>query len=457
MSIPKYDQLLSDVIAYVYHTEISSPLAYKRARVALLDSLGCAIETLAQSSEARAFIGLVVAGTKVPNGFKLPGRTFALDLVKEAFDLGALILYLDHNDAYPGAEWGHPSDNLGAIIAVADWLSLSYAVGNTTKKPITMKQGLDHTILVKVASTALVAHLMGLSEGQALSALSHAWQDGHPLRTFRQAPNVGPRKGWAAGDACTRAVHLCFLAMARQPGTPSVLTASKWGFQDVLFRGQEIKVPRPYGTFVIEYHFFKLVVAEGHGISAAEAAVELATRLKVVERTVGDIEKMTIRTQQAAKTIIDKTGPLRNPADQDHCVQYIVAVSLMKGSFIDSEDYSDSSPWASDPRVDQLREKMVVVEDEQFTKDYHDHKVRSAAKAVKIDMKTGENIPEVMVEFPIRHPKHAETLDLRKFEANIRQGGFEPGTVDEIINLVENDDIPIHHLIDLFEKDVRYG
>ncbi|KAH6658757.1 MmgE/PrpD family-domain-containing protein [Truncatella angustata] len=483
MSIPKYDQLLSDVIAYVYHTEISSPLAYKRARVALLDSLGCAIETLAQSSEARAFIGPVVPGTKVPNGFKLPGTAFALDPVKGAFDLGALIRYLDHNDAYPGAEWGHPSDNLGAIIAVADWLSRSYAVGNATEKPITMKQvltaqikayeiqgvlqiknsfnqqGLDHTILVKVASTAVVAHLMGLSEGQALSALSHAWLDGHPLRTFRQAPNVGPRKGWAAGDACTRAVHLCFLAMAGQPGTPSVLTASKWGFQDVLFRGQEIKVPRPYGTFVIEYHFFKLVVAEGHGISAAEAAVELATRLKVVERTVGDIEKMTIRTQQAAKTIIDKTGPLRNPADRDHCIQYIVAVSLMKGSFIDSEDYSDDSPWASDPRVDQLREKMVVVEDEQFTKDYHDHKVRSAANAVKIDMKTGENIPEVVVEFPIGHPKHTETLDLvkRKFEANMRQGGFKPGTVDEIINLVENDDIPIHHLIDLFEKDVRYG
>ncbi|KAI1376308.1 MmgE/PrpD family-domain-containing protein [Hypoxylon crocopeplum] len=480
MSAPKYDQLLVDVVAYVYHTEISSPLAYKRAQIALLDSLGCAIETLAQSFEARAFIGPVVPGTIIPNGFKLPGTTFALDPVKGAFDLGSLIRYLDHNDAYPGAEWGHPSDNLGAIVAVADWLSRSHAAGDAVGKPITLKEvltaqikayeiqgifqmknafnkrGLDHTILVKIASTAVVAHLLGLSEEQALSALSHAWQDGHPLRAFRQAPNAGPRKGWAAGDACSRAVHLCFLAKAGQPGAPSVLTAPKWGFEDVLFGGEELKVPRRYGTLVIEGHFFKLVAAEGHGISAAEAAVELAARLKAVGGAVSDIEKMTVRTQQAAKLIIDKAGPLRNPADRDHCIQYIVAVSLMKGSFIDSKDYEDDSPWASDPRVDELREKMVVVEDEQFTKDYHDQKVRSGANAIKVELMTGQDIPEIVVEFPIGHPKHPETLDLviNKFKINMDKGEFESATVETITRLVEEDNIPIHSFIDSFVKEV---
>ncbi|KAI1386455.1 MmgE/PrpD family-domain-containing protein [Hypoxylon trugodes] len=477
---PIYDQILEDIIAYVYHTDISSPLAYKRARIALLDSLGCAVETLAQSSEARAFVGPVVPGTIVPNGFKLPGTRFVLDPVKGAFDFGALIRYLDHNDAYPGAEWGHPSDNLGAIIAVADWLSRAHAAGDAVGKAITVKEvltaqikayeiqgifqlknafnkhGLDHTILVKIASTAVVAHLLGLSEEQALSALSHAWMDGHPLRTFRQAPNAGPRKGWAAGDACKRAVHLCFLAKAGQPGAPSVLTAPKWGFKDTLFGGEELRIPRPFGSFVMEYHFFKLVVAEAHGISAAEAAVELAAILKHAGKTASDIEKMTIRTQQAAKTIIDKTGPLRNPADRDHCIQYIVAVSLIKGSFIEGEDYADDSPWASDPRVDELREKIVVVEDEQFTKDYHDQKVRSGANGLKVELKSGEDIPEIVVAFPIGHPKHPETLDLvkKKFKNNMSKGKFESVTVEEMMKLAEEDDIPVHSFIDLFEKKV---
>lgn len=482
MTHPSYDQLLQDIITYVYRTEIKSPLAYERARVALLDSLGCAIETLAQSLEARAFIGPVVPGTIVPNGFKLPGTKFILDPIKGAFDLGSLIRYLDHNDANPGAEWGHPSDNLGAIIAVADWLSRSHAAGDACGRETTLKQvltaqvksyeiqgilqiknafnqhGLDHTILVKIASTATVAHLMGLSEDQALSALSHAWQDGHPLRTFRQAPNAGPRKGWAAGDAGARAVHLCLLARAGQPGAPSVLTAPRWGFQDALFSGQQLSVPKFYGASVIQSHFFKLVAAEGHGISAAQAAVQLSSELKAVYRTTSDIEKITIRTQQAAKTIIDKTGPLTNPADRDHCLQYIVAVSLMKGSFIESKDYLDHSPWASDPAVDQLRERMVVLEDEQFTKDYHDPKVRSGANAIKVVLRTGEIIPEIVVEFPIGHPKHAETLELvkRKFEVNMSLGDFKNETLGAIMEFAWRDDVPIHEFIDLFEKDAQH-
>lgn len=492
---PTYDQLLQDIIAYVYHADISSERAYERARIALLDSLGCAIETLAQSAEARAFIGPHVPGTKVPNGFKLPGTDFILDPVKGAFDLGSLIRYLDHNDAYPGAEWGHPSDNLGAIIAVADWLSRRSSTsshgsarpgsGDGSPPPQTTitlrdvltaqikayeiqgvmqmnnafnKRGVDHTILVKIASTAAVSHLLGLSEDQALSALSHAWQDGgHPLRAFRQAPNAGPRKGWAAGDACSRAVHLCLLAGAGQPGAPSVLTAPRWGFQDVVLGGGRLDIARPFGTFVIEYHFFKLVAAEAHGISAAEAAVQLAKRLQVMGRGVGDIDKVTIRTQQAAKTIIDKTGPLRNPADRDHCIQYIVAVSLIKGSFIIAEDYEDDGLWATDPRIDELRRKITVVEDEQFTKDYHDLKVRSGSNAIKIDMATGEYIPEIVVEFPIGHPKHPETLDLvkAKFETNMNKGGYASTAVDGIMGGVKYDDVPFHRFIDLFAKEVK--
>ena len=481
MLAPKYDQPLQDIITYVYHSDIQSPLAYKRARIALLDSLGCAIETLSQSVEARAFIGPVVPGLVVPNGFRLPGTPFSLDPVKGAFDLGALIRYLDHNDAYPGAEWGHPSDNLGAIIAVADWLSRSFANGNAIGRQVTLKEaltlqikayeiqgilqmknafnkrGIDHTILVKIASTAVVAHLLGLDEEQALCALSHAWLDGQPLRIFRQAPNAGPRKGWAAGDACSRAVHLCFLAKAGQPGVCSVLSEPRWGFQDALFGGEELKVPRPYGSFVMEYHFFKLVAAEAHGISAAEAAVELAEILKISGQAVSDIESIVIRTQQPAKLIIDKTGPLRNPADRDHCIQYIVAVCLLKGAFIEATDYEDDSPWASDVRVDELRDKMVVLEENQFTKDYHDQNVRGGANAIKVEMKTGKEIPEVLVKFPIGHPNHSDTLELvmKKFEGNMGKGGFDTATIETIKRMMEDDDAPIHSFIDLFSRDTR--
>lgn len=481
ITAPKYDQVLLDIIQYVYHTPIKSERAYKRARIALLDSLGCVMETLVQSAEAQAMVGPVIAGTTVPNGFKLPGTTFELDPVKGAFDLGALIRYLDHNDAYPGAEWGHPSDNLGAIIAVADWLSRSQASTNENTRPVTLhdvltaqikayeiqgifqlknafnKRGLDHTILVKVASTAVVAHLMGLPEEQALSALSHAWMDGHPLRTFRQAPNTGPRKGWAAGDACMRAVHLCLLARAGQPGAPSVLTAPSWGFYDALYRGEEFKLPRPYGSQVIESHFFKLIVAEGHTISAAEGAVGLAETLRQKGIEANEIEKVTVRTQQAGKIITDKTGPLWNPADRDHCMQYIVAVTLLKCSVIEAEDYANDSPWTSDPRVEELREKIEVVEDEQFTRDYHDQKVRSGANAIKVNLKTGEDIPEVVVEFPIGHPKHPETLQLvkQKFGINMKKGGFENRIVESIIEMAEQDDLPFHELVNLFAQDVQ--
>jgi 2-methylcitrate dehydratase len=469
----EYDKVVVDIVEYVYDVPITSSLAFERARLALLDSLGCAIETLAHSSEARSFIGPVVPGTLVPNGFRLPGSLFELDPVKGAFDLGSLIRYLDHNDAYPGAEWGHPSDNLGAILAVAGWCSRSHA-------PIALKDvlvaqikayeiqglfqiknsfnshGLDHTILVKIASTAVVAHLMQLSKTQALSALSHAWQDGHPLRTFRHAPNAGPRKGWAAGDACSRAVHICLLARAGQPGAPNVLTTPRWGFYDALFGGKVFELPRPYGSFVIEYHFFKLIAAEAHAISAAQAAVQLVEIMKTDNVNIDEIDRVTIRTQLAAKTIIDKVGPLHNRADRDHCLQYIIAVTLIKGSYVESTDYDDDSPWATDYRVENLRAKMIVVEDEKFTQDYLNPKVRSGANAIKIHLGDGRDPLEAEVHFPIGHPKHPETLDLvlHKFWINMKKGLFSVATIQCVLDCVNRDDATIDELLNLMAVDV---
>lgn len=476
-----YDHVLVDITTYVFHHKIDSSRAWQRARIALLDSLGCAMETLALSAECRKLIGPVIPGTVVPNGFCLPGTSYQLDPVKGAFDLGTLIRYLDHNDAYPGAEWGHPSDNLGALISVSDWLSRTPTQNADLpqRPPPTLatllcaqikayeiqgcfqirnafnKHGLDHTLLVKVASTAVTAWLLGLSELQTLAALSQAWQDGSPLRTFRQSPNTGPRKGWAAGDACMRAVHLALLTRAGQPGAASVLTDPRWGFYTTLFGGQPFELPRTYGSWVMESVFFKLIPAEGHGISAIEAAIELAKGMSQqgldAEK---DILNIHIRTQAAAFSIINKSGPLRNAADRDHCLQYMIAVVLLKGAVIETEDYSDDSPWAADGRVDALREKMTVVEDEGFTQDYHDHKVRSGANGIRIVLADGRELGEVVVKFPIGHPKRTDTLDMvkSKFRRNMSLL-FESEKADEVIRAVEDDEMKVCDFINLFARD----
>jgi len=476
-----YDQILLDIVTYVFHFEVTSPRAWERARIALLDSLGCAMESLAISPECVKLLGPVVPKTIVPNGFRLPGTSFQLDPVKGAFDLGTMIRYLDHNDAYPGAEWGHPSDNLGALIAVSDWLS-RLADPAHTGPPLTLRSlltaqikayeiqgcfqirnafnavGLDHTILIKVASTALISWLLGLSESQTLAALSQAWQDGHPLRTFRQAPNTGPRKGWAAGDACMRAMHLALLTRTGQPGAPKVLTAPRWGFYAAMFGDKEFVLPRPYGSWVMESVFFKLIPAEGHGISAVEATIQLAGMMAQQGLSAeSDIEKVLIRTQAAACTIIDKKGHLYNAADRDHCMQYMLAVVLLKGRVIETSDYHDESPWASDPRVDALREKMHIVEDEQFTRDYHDQKVRSGASGVKIITKDGAQLEEVVVEFPFGHPKRPDTL--RKVKEKFRRNMgliFEDNKAEEVLKAVEIDDMAVHEFIDLLSKAEKF-
>ena len=317
------------------------------------------------------------------------------------------------------------------------------------------KHGLDHTILVKIASTAVSSWLLGLSEEQALAALSHAWQDGHPLRTFRQAPNTGPRKGWAAGDACMRAVHLTLLVRnSNQPGAPTVLSAARWGFSSVLFGGQPLVLARSFGSWVMESVFFKLIPAEGHGISAVEAACTVSDTLKQRGlRADHDIKEVRIRTQAAGKTIIDKSGVLRNAADRDHCLQYMVAVVLLKGTPIETVDYMDDSPWAVDPRVDALREKMTVVEDEGFTRDYHDQKVRSGANAIRVTTNNGGELEEVTVEFPIGHPKRTDTLDRvrAKFRANMGRM-FAPHEIDKALEMVEKDEIAVHEFVDLFAR-----
>lgn len=485
-----YDQVLVDITTYVFHYNIDNPLAKERSRLALLDALGCAIETLHTSSECVSIIGPIVPGTTVPNGFRLPGTRYQLDPMKGAFDMGSLIRYLDHNDAFGGAEWGHPSDNIGALLSVADWLSRSSRSekkdatsisdrGSSTKKPpLTVDTlltalikayeiqgglqqlnsfnaiGLDHTIFVKVASTALVSWLIGLSEGQTLAALSQAFQDGHPLRTFRQAPNAGPRKGWAAGDACMRAVQMALLTLKGQPGAPTVLTDPKWGFYRRLFQGKTLELQRPYSEWVIQNVGFKLIPAEGHGISAVEAALHMVQLLKDKRVNVEhDVGRLRIRTQRPAYTIINKPGPLRNAADRDHCLQYIIAVILLKGAVIETVDYMDHSPWAVDPRVDHLRAAMEIVEDEAFTRDYYDKSKRSCSNAIQVFLRSGAPLEEVVVEYPIGHPNRADTFEQLKVKTrrNLRLA-FGEYEIDEIFRAVEKDDLPVQEFVDLFAE-----
>jgi 2-methylcitrate dehydratase len=389
---PKPDQVLVDITDYVTKYTIKSKEAYETARYCLMDTLGCGFEAL-EYPACTKLLGPVVHGTTVPNGARVPGTRLQLDPVQAAFNIGAMIRWLDFNDTWLAAEWGHPSDNLGGILATADWLSRNAVAAG--KKPLTMhdvltamikaheiqgclalensfnKVGLDHVVLVKVASTAVVAGMLGLSREEIINAVSLAWVDGQSLRTYRHAPNTGSRKSWAAGDATSRAVRLALIARTGEMGYPSVLTARIWGFYDVLFKGKEFKFQRPYGSYVMENVLFKISFpAEFHSQTAVEGAMQLHPQLK---DRLDDIRKITIRTHEAAIRIIDKKGPLNNPADRDHCIQYMVAVPMICGR-LTAADYEDNV--AADPRIDKLRDKIICVEDKQFTRDYHDPKKR---------------------------------------------------------------------------------
>jgi 2-methylcitrate dehydratase len=435
---PKPDQVMVDIADYVTKYVIQSAEAYDTARLCLMDTLGCGLEALGYPACTK-LLGPIVPGAVVSNGARVPGTQFQLDPVQAAFNIGAMIRWLDFNDTFLAAEWGHPSDNLGGILATADWLSrTAVAIG---KKPLTVREvltamikaheiqggialenafnrvGLDHVVLVKVASTAVVSGLLGLSHEEIVNALSLAWVDGQSLRTYRHAPNTGSRKSWAAGDATSRAVRLALIARTGEMGYPSVLTAKTWGFYDVSFKGQPFRFQRPYGSYVMEHVLFKISYpAEFHAQTAVEAAMRLHP---LVKDRIADIKKVTIRTHESAIRIIDKQGPLDNPADRDHCIQYMVAVPLIFGR-LTAEDYEDEV--AADPRIDALRAKMECVEDKQFSRDYLDPDKRSIANAITVEFADGRKTEEVVVEYPIGHRRRRKEgipLLLAKFETNL--------------------------------------
>jgi 2-methylcitrate dehydratase len=402
-----------------------------------MDTLGCGLEAL-EYEACTKLLGPVVAGVTVANGVKVPGTTHVLDPVQGAFNIGAMIRWLDFNDTWLAAEWGHPSDNLGAILATADWLSRTTDKKFTIKDVLTAmikaheiqgcialensfnKVGLDHVVLVKVASTAVVAQMMSLTRDQALAAVSLAWVDGQSLRTYRHFPNAGSRKSWAAGDATSRAVRLALIAETGEMGYPSALTAKTWGFYDVSFKGQPFKFQRDYGTYVMENVLFKISFpAEFHSQTAVEAAMTIYHQMQAAGKTSDDITKVTIRTHEACIRIIDKKGPLNNPADRDHCIQYMTAIPFIFGR-LTARDYEDGI--AADPRIDALREKIVCVEDVGYTADYHDPEKRSIANAITVEFNDGTVFDELAVEYPIGHARRRVEgipLLIEKYKTNL--------------------------------------
>jgi len=432
-----YDQVIIDIVDYALNYEIKSPVAYQTAWSSFMDTVGCGLESL-EYEACRKLLGPVVPGLTVENGVKVPGTTYVLDPVQGAFNIGAMIRWLDFNDTWLAAEWGHPSDNLGGILATADWLSRTTDKTFTIKDVLTAmikaheiqgcialensfnKVGLDHVILVKVASTAVIAAMMGLTRDQVLAAVSLAWIDGHSLRIYRHFPNAGSRKSWAAGDATSRAVRLALMAQAGEMGYPSALTAKTWGFYDVSFKGQSFKFQRPYGSYVMENVLFKISFpAEFHSQTAVEAAMTIYPQMQAAGKTSDDIKKITIRTHEACIRIIDKKGPLTNFADRDHCIQYMVAVPFIFGR-LTARDYEDEI--AADPRIDALREKIVCVEDTGYSADYHDPEKRSIANAVTVEFNDGTVFDEVAVEYPVGHARRRVEgipLLIEKYKINL--------------------------------------
>lgn len=474
---PQPDKVLTEIADYVLNYKIESGEALRTAHYCFLDTLGCGFEALTYPACTK-LLGPLIPGTIVPNGAKVPGTNYQLDPVQAAFNIGTIIRWLDFNDTWLAAEWGHPSDNLGGILATADWLCRTKTASGKTplKAKIILeamimaheiqgvlalensfnKVGLDHVLLVKVASTAVVGKLLGLNREALINALSLAFVDGQSLRTYRHAPNTGSRKSWAAGDATSRAVRLALIAKTGEMGYPSVLTAPVWGFYDVSFEGRSFKFQRTYGTYVMENVLFKISFpAEFHAQTAAEAAMILHEQLKTVGRTTDDIKEITIRTHEAAIRIIDKKGSLHNPADRDHCIQYMIAVPLLFGR-LTAEDYEDAT--ASDARIDALRNKMQCVEDIQFTKDYHDPTKRAISNALTVLFKDGTGLPEVVVEYPIGHPRRRDEgipKLIEKYRKNLARIFSEKQQVQILNGTLNYDDFvktDVHHIVDLMMK-----
>jgi len=482
---PDYDEVIQKIADYVLDYEVVSETAWQTARFCLMDTLGCGLLAL-RFPECTKHLGPMVPGTLVPNGARVPGTQFCLDPVKAAWDIGALVRWLDYNDTWLAAEWGHPSDNLGGILAVADHLSQVRV--QRGEAPLLMvdvleamikaheiqgvlaldnsfnRVGLDHVLLVKVASTAVVAKLMGATREQMLSAISHAWVDGQALRTYRHAPNAGSRKSWAAGDASSRAVRLVDMALRGEMGIPSALTAPQWGFYDVLFsktnNDQQLKpeadrafsFQREFGSYVMENVLFKISFpAEFHAQTAAEAAVTLHPQVK---DRLQEIIRIELTTHESAIRIISKVGALANSADRDHCLQYMVAVPLLTGQLL-AEQYEDDF-HAGHPEIDRLRELMVVAEDPRYSAEYHEPDKRSIANAIQVFFADGSSTEKVIVEYPIGHRRRREQgmpLLEAKFRANL--GTRFPGQWSQEIMALCKDSAqlsatPVHRFMDRF-------
>src|SRR5580700_2383266 len=442
---PAPDDVLTAIADYALSYEIVSALAYDTAAYCLMDTLACGFQALKYPACTK-LMGPVVPGATLTGGARVPGTAYELDPINAAFNIGAMIRWLDFNDTWLAAEWGHPSDNLGAILAVADYLSRSgrpipvrtvltgmikahEIQGVLALENSFNRVGLDHVLLVRVASTAVVTALLGGSREQIINAVSNAWVDGGALRTYRHAPNTGSRKSWAAGDATSRAVRLALFALKGEMGYPSALSAKTWGFQDVLFKGKPIVLPQALGSYVMENVLFKISYpAEFHAQTAVEAAMTLHAE---VRDRIDAIDHIVIETQEPGVRIIDKTGPLANPADRDHCIQYMVAIPLLFGR-LEASDYEDAV--ATDPRVDALRAKMQVKENAEFTKDYYDPQKRYIGNAVQVFFKDGSSSERVAVDFPIGHRKRrAEGMPVlvKKFESSVA-AHFQPRQTESI-------------------------
>lgn len=469
---PDPDRVLVDIADYVCDYEIKSAEAFDTARNCLMDTVGSGLEALGYPACTK-LLGPIVYGTIVPNGAKVPGTQFQLDPVQAAFNIGTMVRWLDFNDTWLAAEWGHPSDNLGGILAAADYLSRKAVADG--KRPVAMKDvltamikaheiqgviaiensfnrvGLDHVVLVKVATTGVVTRLMGGSREEVINALSNAWIDGQSLRTYRHAPNTGSRKSWAAGDATSRGVRLALMALKGEMGYPSALTARTWGFYDVLFKGNEFKFQRPYGSYVMENILFKISFpAEFHAQTAVECALQLHPGVK---DRLDQIEKIEITTHESAIRIIDKKGPLYNPADRDHCIQYMVAIGLIFGE-LTAAHYEDSV--AADPRIDTLRDKMTCIENPQYSRDYLDPSKRSIANAIQIFFKDGTRTEKVEVEYPIGHRRRRKEgipLLVDKFRTNLGRrfpARQQKAILDVCLDQARLEAVPVNEFVDMF-------
>jgi 2-methylcitrate dehydratase len=485
---PAPDQLIVDLADYALTAKITSDEAFDTARWCLVDTLACGILALAYPACTK-LLGPVVPGTTIRNGARVPGTSHELDPVQGAFNIGTIVRWLDFNDTWLAAEWGHPSDNLGAILAVSDWISRNKAAGTplaafgsqlsalssqpapTVRDVLTAmvkaheiqgvlalensfnRVGLDHVLLVRIASTAVTAAMLGGTREQVINAITHAWLDGSALRIYRHAPNTGSRKSWAAGDATSRAVRLALIAMTGEMGYPSVLTAKTWGFQDVSFKGQSLKLARPLGSYVMEQILFKISFpAEFH----AQTAVECALRLHpLVKDRLDQIEKVELITHESAIRIIDKSGPLNNPADRDHCLQYMVAIGLIFGE-LTADHYEDKV--AADPRIDALRAKMTVLEEKVYSKNYLDAEQRSIANAVQIFFKDGSKTDRVEVHFPIGHRRRrAEGIPVLQQKArDAFAAHYGEAKATQLMQLFANraklEAMPVHDFVAAFVK-----